>query len=44
VLVGWLAGEETNAYLGAGVLIILTGVALVRTGGSFRRTEHRDTA
>ena len=44
VLVGWLAGEETNAYLGAGILIILTGVALIRSGASSRRVEHGDKA
>lgn len=44
VLVGWLAGEETSAFLGAGILIILTGVALVRTDGSSRRWQHDETA
>ncbi|MBM4068665.1 MAG: hypothetical protein FJ271_06935 [Planctomycetes bacterium] len=44
VLVGWLAGEETNAYLGAGILIILTGVALVRSGGSSFKARHEESA
>ncbi len=36
VLVGWwLGGEELTTWLGGGIVVILTGVALVRTG------EHR---
>jgi drug/metabolite transporter (DMT)-like permease len=36
VTVGWVAGEEVNRYLGAGIMIILTGVLLVRAGGVSR--------
>jgi drug/metabolite transporter (DMT)-like permease len=44
VLVGWLAGEETTAFLGAGILIILTGVALVRSGGATQQARCGDSA
>lgn len=44
VLVGWMAGEETTAFLGAGILIILTGVALVRSDKTAHRLQHDESA
>jgi drug/metabolite transporter (DMT)-like permease len=32
VVIGWIAGEELTVWLVGGILIILTGVALVRSG------------